>query len=857
MSITRGGILKFFLVLVLLGIGAGVVLWERCGLRGCPDVGELSGYVPDEASVVLDRDGKELGKLYLVQRVVVPLDSLPDYVPKAFVAIEDRRFYEHHGVDWHRVPGAFIANLKAGGVSQGFSTITMQLARNLFPDKLPASERTPWRKLGEMRVAGEIEDRYSKEQILSMYLNQIYFGSGAWGIEAASQEYFGEPASELTLAQAATLAGLPQAPSRDNPRADRDRAHARRNEVLDRMAEQGMITRAEAQKAKDAKLELAKGSDRQDEQAPYFVEAVRQILEQRLGDALYTQGYRIHTTLDADAQAAATRELNQQLDAIEAGRYGTYRWARYHPDAPDSASEGGVDYLQGALVSMDAETGDVLALVGGRDFEQSKFDRATQAERQPGSAFKPFVYATAVARGYPPTFPLDDEPLSMTIDGKEWNPQNYGGEYSGRIPMREALVHSKNVATIRLAEQVGLPNVISTAHAMGIQEDIPPYPSIVLGSVGVSLMEMVSAYTAFATLGQKADPRFVTEVEDRNGAVVWREPVQRRSVIDPGVAFIVTDMLQDVVNRGTGTAVRATGFTGPAAGKTGTTNDGTNAWFIGFTPRVVTGVWIGMDEPRTIVPAATGGRLAAPVWGRMMREAGFAGGQGWSPPAGVEQQQVDSAGNVLAEGCTVQGPTRQEWFLSGTARSRGGCWGAYGDVYGYGDTLMYTDTADEGWFQRLRQRLFGRDEAARADSLARDSLRRRDRVGPPADTFGFRVDTPRVDTLPRDTGRIRVPPRPPTERDTLPFPADTTGPAPRRTMPPPMTPRPTMPRPDTVPTTPRPDTMRTTPRPDTMRTTPRPTAPRPDTTSRPDTTARPPLAGDGGTAETNRAGDTG
>ncbi len=790
MALTRGGISKGLLVVVLVLIVGAVVLWQRCGLRGCPDVHELAGYVPDEASVVLDHDGKEIGKLYLVQRVVVPLDSLPDYVGKAFVAVEDQRFWEHHGVDWRRVPGAVLANLRAGGVEQGFSTITMQLARNVFPEKLPAQRRTIWRKLGEMRVAEEIEDVYTKKQILSMYLNQIYFGNGAWGIEAASQEYFGRPASELTLAQAALLAGLPQAPSRDNPRSDRKAAIERRNVVLQKMAEQGMITAEQAEKARDADLDLAHASGRDTAEAPYFMDAVRDVLERQLGDAIYTGGYRIYTTLDSRIQRATRGALSDQLAAIDAGRYGAYRHAHYDPEMPDSLLGGTTPYVQGSAVVMEAATGNVLAMVGGRDYEQSKYNRATQAKRQPGSAFKPFVYATAIARGYPPTYLVDDTPLTMTIDGRTWHPQNYGNSYSGRIPMREALVHSKNVATIRLAEQVGLPNVISTAHTLGLSEDIPAYPSIVLGSVDVPLIEMVCAYAAFATLGERPEPRYVTRVEDRNGNVVWQQPVQSRQVLDASIAFVLNTMLEDVVNRGTATAVRAVGYRGTAAGKTGTTNDGTDAWFLGYTPRLVAGVWIGMDDPSRIVPGATGGELAAPVWGRIMARTG-AGGEDWTPPPGVVAETVDEAGNVISEGCIPQGAVRREYFLQGTVAAGSSCYPAY-YVDEYGDTVPYgTGQDEEGWWQRLKDRFFGGDSSdssrlaelrSRADSLQRpdtanpaDRRPGRDSLPPPWDT-ATPPPRPRADTT-----RSPQPPQPrdsmSPERDTIPPRPDTTSPA--------------------------------------------------------------------------------
>ncbi len=658
-------------VAVALAAGAVVLftLYMTCGLRGCPDVRLLRGYVPDEASVVLDRNGAELMKLYRVRRVVVPLDSLPGYVPQAFVAIEDRRFYEHDGVDWARALGAAWANVRAGGIEEGFSTITMQLARNLFPDRLPARERTLGRKLGEIRVARSIERTYDKHEILELYVNQIYFGSGAWGVEAAAREYFGKPAAELTLAEAALLAGIVLAPSRLNPRANRELALGRRQLVLRRMAAEGFITQAQAAEAMEARLRLVRGGGTEDRTAAYFVEEARQIVEERFGEAVYTGGLRIYTTLDRRTQEVAEAELGRQLDATEAGAYGPYRYASYSPRrTPADTAESVTPYLQGAMVVMEVETGDVLALVGGRDFRDSRFDRAVQSRRQPGSAFKPFVYAAAVAEGYPTTHVLDDSPLRVVqAGGRAWTPRNFGGSYAGPIPMREALVQSRNVATVRLAEEVGIRDVIAMARRMGVDGDLPEYPSIAIGAGGVSLLDMTAAYAAFGALGRGVEPRFILRVEDRAGRVLWRPEARTRRAIDPGVAFLVLDMMRDVVNRGTGTAVRAVGYAGPAAGKTGTTNDATDVWFIGVTPSLAAGVWIGMDRPQQIVPGATGGRLAAPVWGRVMRQLPAAAGPDWTPPPGVETRLVDASGAIIGPGCWTSGAVRTEYFLAGTA----------------------------------------------------------------------------------------------------------------------------------------------------------------------------------------------
>jgi 1A family penicillin-binding protein len=776
--------------LVLLMLVVTAVLWHRCGVAGCPDVDMLRGYMPDQASVVVDREGAEIAKLFVTRRVVVPVDSMPEHLLNAFVAIEDRRFWDHGGVDWRRVIGALASNVKAGGIEEGSSTITMQLARNVFPEQLPANQRTITRKLGEARVAREIEDRYSKREIMELYLNQIYFGEGAYGIEAAAEEYFGKSASQLSLAESAILAALPRAPSRLNPRADEEAALEGRALVLRRMAEQGLITQEEFDEASEAELVLREGRVDAEEEAPYFVEAVRRQLEDALGTAIYTQGYTIHTTLDLDIQRAAEEELEQALRGIESGRYGGFPHSSYatvHGDTTRDRTEG-TQYLQGALVVMEAQTGDVLALIGGRDFDDSQFNRATQAKRQPGSAFKPFVYTAALSAGYPASHRLLDRPLRYVLDNNRvWEPRNYDGAFRGAVTMRQALTQSRNVPTVRLANEVGLSRVLGTAEQFGLGR-MPSNPSVVLGTAEVTPLELTAAYGAFATLGSRPDPRFVTQVTDANGSVVWSQQPSARRVIDPGVAFIATTMMQDVVNRGTGTGVRGAGFSGAAAGKTGTTQDAADVWFVGYTPRLVGTVWIGFDRRQRILRGATGGEIAAPIWGRIMRRVDAAGG-GWTAPAGVEERTVDEMGSVVSAGCMPQGATYTEYFLSGTSAS-GNC---YPDAYAYGDTFGYLDEdwrfdsagidTSDGWWERLRQRVLGDDDGVR-------------RAGEP-DSLGVRGDTAalrragrdatgqRADSAHADTTRGR-PLGDPVRRDTTSRPPpDTTGSGGAPTDPPP------------------------------------------------------------------------
>ncbi|HEY0512542.1 MAG TPA: PBP1A family penicillin-binding protein [Thermoanaerobaculia bacterium] len=645
--------------------------WSRCFFSTCPNVAGLAAFQPGGAPVLVDRNGEAFADLAPAEREIVALSSLPSLVPQAFLSVEDQRFYEHRGVDWRRVGGAVFANLRAGGFAQGFSTISMQLARNVFPERIPGEQQTTRRKLLEIRVAQEIERRYSKEEILELYLNNIYFGNRARGIEAASRQYFGHPAKELTLPEAALLAGLPKAPSHYDPRRHPDEALTRRNLVLALMRDQGRIPRYLAGKARLAPLGIVPAPRQARTEAglaPYFVEQVRREVEERFGPNLYTRPLRIVTTLDSAAQRAAEEELRRQLRLVESGGLGAFQGTRYAPDA--ATDEGGTPYLQGAAVMLDAHDGDVLAWVGGRDFAQSQFDRVIQARRQPGSAFKPFVYAAALADGWVLSQPLLDQPLKVKLsNGQLWQPKDFSDRYDGQITMRDALVRSKNVATIRLADAIGLQKVVQAAHRAGIPETIAPVPSLALGTVAVSPLELTAAYTGFASLGQAVEPRFLLRVEDEKGKVIWRSEPRRHPVIDPGVAFLITDVLAQSLVSGTGDLVQQTGLKAPAAGKTGTTNEGADAWFVGYTPEIVGGVWIGFDKPRPILDQATGGRLAAPVWGRMLARVYQTrpNPKPWLAPANVVAHWIDPpTGLVIAVGCAPQrGIAPRELFLKG------------------------------------------------------------------------------------------------------------------------------------------------------------------------------------------------
>ncbi len=648
---------------------AGGAAWQTCGFAGCPDAARLAAYRPDGAPLLLDRHGQVIATLSPDDGSQVRLASLPAHVAAAFVAIEDRRFFEHGAVDWRRAVGAFTANLRAHAIEQGFSTLSMQLARNVFPQEIPGRERTPSRKLIEIRVAQQLEARYSKPEILELYLNHIYFGNGARGIEAAAWQYFREPAARLTLAQAALLAALPKAPTRYDPRRHPDRALTRRNLVLACMAAQGRIASSSAAAARHEPLGVRPPPERPPGQpvvASYFVEEVRHQLEERFGASLYDQPVRVWTSLDLTAQRAAEEELEHQLQAIEA--HGLRHAARAKADDDD----GGDQRLEGAVVTLAAASGDVLAWVGGRDGDASRFDRVANARRQVGSAWKPFVYAAALARGVPLSQNIADTPLVVPLGGgASWEPRNYDGSFDGQVTLREALVRSKNVPTVRLSQAIGYGQIAELAASDGIPADGPLVPSMALGTVAASPLKLTAAYSAFANLGWRATPRLILRVDRADGTTLWTAPVpNRRQVLDPSVAYLLDDALRDAMLRGSGAPGLPPGLAGRAGGKTGTSTGGDDVWFVGFTSEVVTGVWIGFDEPRPIANQATGGRLAAPIFRRLMTRF-YAGrpAPAWpAMPAGVETAAIDPvSGRVLSAGCVPAGgvPARQELFLAG------------------------------------------------------------------------------------------------------------------------------------------------------------------------------------------------
>jgi len=638
------------IALLAVAIYAGDAWLATCGFDGCPSAADIRSFHPDEGGRVLDRAGNFVSRLAVVRRVNVPLSAVPVPVRQAFVATEDRRFYSHHGIDWHALARAVVRNIRAGGVREGFSTITMQVVRNTFAVRKYRG-RSFRQKLIEMRLSRLLERNLTKNQILELYLNVIYLGNGVYGVEAASRDLFDKSVGQLTLPEGALLAALPKGPSAYTPRRSRRRALGRRNLVLQLMVREGYITSAAANQYSRTPLVVAKNEWRPDMSGDsYAIDAVRDVVDSVLkSGSLDVNDLTVYTTLDQRAQSAADRAVRRQAAVIQ----------------QESPRRG--PHVEGAMVALDPRTGDIRALVGGRTFERGGFDRALLGHRQPGSAFKPFVYATALAAGYTPASEVDDEPISIKIGKTVWSPKNYGGEYGGHVTFRRALMRSENAAAVRVSELVGIPAILATAHRYGVQSELPNVPSAALGALEVTPMELVTAYAPFANGGWRVTPRLVRRIQTADGQVLWSSDNQKVRVMDPRDSYQITSMLQAVVNYGTGNVIRDLGVEGLVAGKTGTTNDGTDVWFMGYTPTLVAGFWFGYDTPRPIGYNASGGRLAAPAWADF-----YTNGwddpdppHAWDPPPGMTSAVIDARTGYLAtEWCPV---TQREYFKPGTA----------------------------------------------------------------------------------------------------------------------------------------------------------------------------------------------
>jgi penicillin-binding protein 1A len=749
-------------VLILIGATAAGLIAYRSLVKDLPQLAELESFQPSLVTKIYARDGELMGDFFIEKRFLVPLQEIPLHVRQATIAVEDARFYVHSGVDFLGVLRALWVNFRAGEVREGASTITQQVARSLFLNR----ERTLRRKLREMILAYRIEQRFSKDKILEMYLNQIFYGHNVYGVEAAAQVYFGKSVRDLTLAEGALIAGLPSAPNRFSPLKDVALSVKRREHVLRRMAEEGYITAEQVHMAQQETVQLnTQTKPQMGHKAPYFVEHVRQYIEEHYGaTALYRGGFHVHTTLDLRLQQAAERALQQGLLTVDKrhGYQGTKQrvlltgdaitdvalisaitlpadsdptlqegevlpgvvlqvspsevtiavktaqgilpreglsWART-PDLhlefqnrrilspPELLRRGDVirvrvvrippagampqlaleqePVVQGALLTMEVGSGHVLAMVGGYDFGKSQFNRATQALRQPGSAFKPVIFAAAFEAGLTPASIIVDAPFVREgVLGQElWKPENYTGKFYGPTTLRTALVQSRNLVAVRLLDKIGVPAAIAVARRLGITSPLAPYLSLGLGASEVTLVELTTAYGVFANEGMYVPPVFITKIVNARGETLEEHFAEAQRVVSPEIAYMMTNLMEGVIQNGTGRRMRALGR--PAAGKTGTTNDFRDAWFLGYTPEFLTGVWVGIDDRTTLGQGEAGGRVAGPVWLEFMQEAvrGYSITD-FAIPSGVRFVRIVAESGTPATSATAEG-TLFEVFLDGT-----------------------------------------------------------------------------------------------------------------------------------------------------------------------------------------------
>src|ERR1700741_2552771 len=677
------------LIAILVGATGGLLLVYTTDL---PQVDALEAYRPSSITELYDDHGKVIGSFALQRRVVASYDDFPPVLRDALVSIEDKDFYTHSGINFFRIIGAASRDIQSGGKVQGASTLTMQLARNLFL----SPDRRWQRKVQEAMLAIQNERHFTKPQIFTLYANQIFLGHGVFGFEAASEFYFSKPAKHLTLEEAALLAGLPKGPTVYSPINHPDRAQKRRNLVINAMLEDGKITAAQAADARSASLVLHLAHD-PNSLASYFVEEIRRYLEGKYGtDQVHEGGLKVYTSLDVDLQKAANQAVLDGLAAYErrhgwkghlpnvvtagtaldkyfspdwddepevngyvhalvtsAGtgiatlKFGRYTTALGQTDVAwtqhklvDILKTGDLCYVkilslgtngaarisleqdsgaQGALLAIDNSTGGIKAMVGGRDFNESKFDRATQALRQVGSSFKPYVYTTVIDQGASPDDTILDEPVSFDTQSGPYSPHNYDEKFEGIITLRRALAQSRNIPALKLANKVGIKTVIDYAGRFGITAKLPPYLPVALGSAEITLMEQTAAYSVFPNDGVRVTPRYITKVTDYEGRVLEEDYPEVKDVISARTARIMTAMLREVVLHGTGAAAAKMPF--PVAGKTGTSNDFTDAWFVGFTPTMTCGVWVGYDEKKSLGAKETGAHAALPIWMNFMTAA--------------------------------------------------------------------------------------------------------------------------------------------------------------------------------------------------------------------------------------------
>ncbi len=707
---------NLFIKLVLWGMGlccflffagiTGALIVYNYYSENLPAISSLKDYKPPVISTVYSDDNQVIAEFFKERRIVIPLSQMPPLLIKAFIAAEDSRFYEHKGIDIVSIIRAAIKNMEAGTIVQGGSTITQQVTKSF----LLTPEKKFSRKIKEAILAYRIDSTFSKDDILFLYLNQIYLGHGAYGVEAAARNYFDKAAKELTLGECAILAGLPQAPSRYSPYTNMKAAKKRQKYVLAQMKKNGFITQDMLEKALEEKLVIHARKNLYIEKAPYYTEYVRKYIIDKYGeDALYKGGLKIHTAVNIKMQAAGRKAIDKGLRehdkrhfgyrgpikkllpheikawledlkkayaaklpakgdiikgivvkkdvkskkiTVDTGyakgfiKFASMRWATKGTEnrkktlklkdilntgdliwvkTGDKDKNGMLNlYLeqppkaQSALICIETETGQVKAMIGGEGFKNSQFNRAIQSRRQPGSAFKPIIYAAALDKGYTPATEIIDNVFVYKSKDMVWKPKNYDRKIKGHILLRQALAHSRNLSTINLLDHIGVDYAIDYARKLGIKSNLSRNLSIALGSSGVSLFELVSAYTVFANYGYKVEPVFINSIVDRDGHELEGLEIKRKKVIDESTAYLVTSLLESVIQEGTGRRVRALGR--PAAGKTGTTNNLYDAWFIGYTPDYVTGVWVGYDQEKSLGRKETGSRAASPIWLYFMKK---------------------------------------------------------------------------------------------------------------------------------------------------------------------------------------------------------------------------------------------
>ncbi len=757
---TIGRLIKWSLLMavamMLLGAMALMGIYFYLG-DDLPKITSLTDYHPSIITTVYSDDNRKIAEFYKERRIVVPLSKIPIQLQQAFLAAEDSRFYKHQGIDFFSIIRAFLKNLEAGAIVQGGSTITQQVTKSF----LLTPERSYERKIKEAILAYRIDKAFTKEEVLYLYLNQIYLGHGAYGVEAAAENYFGKSVNELNLSECAILAGLPQAPSRYSPFRFPERAKQRQIYVLNRMLAEGFINNTEVTEAIDVKMDIKPRRNWYIEEVPIYTEHIRRYVEKKYGkDALYTQGLKIYAAVNIEMQKAARQEIEKGLRGLDRRR--GYRGSETHlapeeiehfsnelmalfkksPLAEGTTTQGVVididdrmgsatvrmgnargiisieemrwarkpnpnlafyqtrvkrvsqvlktgdvilvrvlkkqesgdlwelslDQIpdtQSALLCLEAETGLVKVMVGGRDFTKSQFNRALQSRRQPGSAFKPIIYAAALDKGFTPATVIIDAPIVFEDKRNDftWKPKNYGKKFYGPTLLREALTKSRNVVTIKILQDIGIDYCIDYARKLGIESEMPRNLSIALGSSGVSLLEIVNAYAVFANRGYLVAPAFITKIEDRFGNILEEMNPSRERVIDKSTAYIMTSLLESVVREGTGKRVKA--LKRPVAGKTGTTNDLQDAWFVGYTPRFISGIWVGYDNGRTLGKGETGSRTASPIWlGFMKTITKNKSVRAFQVPEGVVFAKIDAETGLLP--IPESGKTLFECFKEGT-----------------------------------------------------------------------------------------------------------------------------------------------------------------------------------------------